>query len=708
MRKRTLSGLLLGVCVAMLAMAYGVSPSPEPEEAEAQLTGCTVPFDFSGEAEDLIVPPGVTMIEVDIFGAAGGDTAGKETGQGDNAGIGGFGGGVTGGLLTVTPGAMLTVIVGGEGGDASSELDPATGLRLGGEGGFGYNGTATGGQSGGDGGDGEGAHGGGGGGGASAVLLDGELLAAAGGGGGGAHGSSEDPPAGAGGLTGLDGTATGPTTDPDQVGLGATPTAPGAGGTVDPQDRGAGVENGTDGGAGIGGTGGDALAPNGSDENDTQDGSGDAGGGGGGGLFGGGGAAGGVASGTGGGAGGGGGSTSNNIPGATPETGVQDGDGRVDISFLQDECPGDLQIEKSVSNDAPEIGEEITYTLVATNNGPVDPDMEVVVRDNLPSGVSYVSDDCGGVNGPLFWQWDIGDLAIDDPQTCNITVLVEEGGEFENTATIRGFNPDGNPDNNRDTVPIVVPPPDYDLEIVKEADPTEVLVGDRVTYTLTVTNLGPDDAEAAAVADLLPPKVEYVSDTCGGRLRPNFSPEPPLPPLEGTLWTWAVGELAVDETAECEITVELVGAGGSITNRAAVLSHGVEVGLGLANNRDNAAISARRPPPVAIHNRAKPRRVRPGQVFGYRITLVNEGDKIARDLRVCDKLSKYQRLLAAPEAQVSNDRRACWRVQRIMPGNSRVLRIVAQIKRSSPPGKQRNTVVMGKRRAHAAVRVIGG
>jgi hypothetical protein len=43
-----------------------------------------------------------------------------------------------------------------------------------------------------------------------------------------------------------------------------------------------------------------------------------------------------------------------------------------------------------------------------------------------------------------------------------------------------------------------------------------------------------------------------------------------------------------------------------------------------------------------------------------------------------------------------------------MPGDSRVLRIVAQIKTSSPPGKQRNTVIMGKRRAHAAVRVVAG
>jgi len=51
----------------------------------------------------------------------------------------------------------------------------------------------------------------------------------------------------------------------------------------------------------------------------------------------------------------------------------------------------DLQIIKLVDNPTPNLNGEVVWTIVVTNNGPEDAE-NVVVNDNLPAGVEYVSD----------------------------------------------------------------------------------------------------------------------------------------------------------------------------------------------------------------------------------------------------------------------------------------------------------------------------
>lgn len=124
-------------------------------------------FNFTGGPQQFIVPAGVTLITVDAYGARGGDGWNAD-GGGSVKGLGGLGGFVQA-TLTVTPGEVLNVYVGGAGEDATTS--PGVG---------GWNG----------GGDGEGSDSGssgGGGGGASDIrragqdLTDRILVAGAGG-----------------------------------------------------------------------------------------------------------------------------------------------------------------------------------------------------------------------------------------------------------------------------------------------------------------------------------------------------------------------------------------------------------------------------------------------------------------------------------------------------------------------------------------------
>jgi hypothetical protein len=267
---------VLAVGVLAGAVAFGGIAGAEP---------VVETFEYTGGPQELSVPAGVCQVAVDAFGAGGGD------GQpaGDQLGFGAPGGRATA-TLAVTPGEVLQVNVGGQGADGAA--------GTGGTGGF---------NGGGDGGDGPNA--GAGGGGASDVRRGASALVIAAGGGGGG-GGGQDPPlmsgdGGAGGEFGEDG---------GDIQNGATGGLSGGNGGT------GGLNGGGDGGPGFGGDGGDA------------DGKGSFQGGGGGGAGATGGGGGGSSIELNGGGGGGGGS-SLGPAGVTFETGVQDGDGVVTITY---------------------------------------------------------------------------------------------------------------------------------------------------------------------------------------------------------------------------------------------------------------------------------------------------------------------------------------------------------------------------------------
>ncbi|MEW5675624.1 T9SS type A sorting domain-containing protein [Flavobacterium enshiense] len=111
----------------------------------------------------------------------------------------------------------------------------------------------------------------------------------------------------------------------------------------------------------------------------------------------------------------------------------------------------DLGVVKTVSNVNPPVGSTVVFTIVASNSGPRDAD-GVVVNDLLPSGYTYVSStvSTGSFNNST-GVWNIGNLNSGANVTLTITVIVNATGNYVNTATIVGNQPDPNPNNNTST-----------------------------------------------------------------------------------------------------------------------------------------------------------------------------------------------------------------------------------------------------------------
>jgi hypothetical protein len=288
-------------CTAVFAVMVGLplhSASVSVPPAGANVVTGTHTFFFTGTTQTFVVPQGVTRLTVDAHGAQGSKVHPQEPDE-----YGGLGGRVQGDL-SVSPGQLLFIEVGGAGKDYRSL--PGNGGYNGGGNGTRHQPVAT--------------WGGGGGGGATDIRLggldaDSRLLSAGGGGGG-----SVSTPGGASGSAGSNGT------------YGALPGGGGAPGTTSVGAGGmagsAAAESGQPGTwEGVGGQGGNGASGS------NQD-----GGGGGGGWRGGGGGGGAGGDGAGDGAtGGGGGGGSSRAPrmyNVTITNGVHSGDGSLKLSWV--------------------------------------------------------------------------------------------------------------------------------------------------------------------------------------------------------------------------------------------------------------------------------------------------------------------------------------------------------------------------------------
>jgi uncharacterized repeat protein (TIGR01451 family) len=180
----------------------------------------------------------------------------------------------------------------------------------------------------------------------------------------------------------------------------------------------------------------------------------------------------------------------------------------------------DLAIHKSHSGTFT-AGQSGTYSLVVTNNGPADSAGPITVSDTLPAGETLAST-------PTGTGWICSNLA--SVVTCTHATAIADGtsagtislpvdiassatGKIINTATVTPGptdDPDSSNNSSSDQVTIAT---SADLNIEKTLTlPAGGLVsGQDATYTIKVNNLGPSDAVAPQVQDVLPAGESFVS-----------------------------------------------------------------------------------------------------------------------------------------------------------------------------------------------------
>jgi uncharacterized repeat protein (TIGR01451 family) len=270
----------------------------------------------------------------------------------------------------------------------------------------------------------------------------------------------------------------------------------------------------------------------------------------------------------------------------------------------------DVEIKKDDIPDSVDIGEQIRYTLTVTNHGP-DEAANVVVTDVLDEDVTFVgfvtdgqvnpapSGACSHAAGTI--TCNLG--ALDDEEVMTIAYDVTAdgpAGEVTNTASVSTSSNDIVSSNNSDTETTEVKPeptptptptetedPEADLTITKSDSPDPVFTNGTLTYTLVVTNNGPDAAENVVVTDPLPPGTTLDSYGYGTPAGCGIATTP------GTV-TCNLGTLDDDETVTITFNVTAPDFEATLTNTASVTTTTLE--FNTDDNQDTETTNVIEPP----------------------------------------------------------------------------------------------------------------
>ena len=295
----------------------------------------------------------------------------------------------------------------------------------------------------------------------------------------------------------------------------------------------------------------------------------------------------------------------------------------------------DLAIGKSAPASVFAVS-NLTYTISVTNFGPSTAS-SVTVTDNIPNGASFVNASGGGANNSGTVIWNLGDLPKNTVSNLTLTVTAPASGTLTNVATVG--SPTGEPNATNNTTPPVLTSvtPLADLVIAK-VGPATVFAASNLSYTISVTNLGPSSASGVVVTDTLPNTVSFVSASGNGT---NNS---------GVV-TWNLGTLANGAASNLTLTVTAP-ASGSLTNIASVGSPTGDTNI--LNNTTPPVITAVTLLADVSVVKFGPAGILFGTNFNYTITVSNAGPSTAASLSVTDSLPTGLAFISAVPATTTN------------------------------------------------------
>ena len=323
----------------------------------------------------------------------------------------------------------------------------------------------------------------------------------------------------------------------------------------------------------------------------------------------------------------------------------------------------DLSVTNSVSPVPVQASGTLTYTQVVTNAGP-SPATTATFTESTPANTTFTS-----ITAPTGWSCTTpvvggtGTISCTNPSdatgsgTFTLKLAVAAGAThgtaINDTVTVASATTDPNSANNSATASDVVAlSTDADLVTTNSAAPATVAAGSNITYTQTVTNLGPAAATApVTLTQVTPPNTNFQSITpptgwtCGTT---------PVVGGTGTITCTAAGTFTggpVTFTLVLQVTSGTP-SGTYIADTATSSSANIIPGItsntasatvvvANANSADMSIVKTATPTPT----------VNEGDPLTYTLTVTNNGPATATNVIVTDPLPSLVDYLSSSSTQ---------------------------------------------------------
>ena len=270
--------------------------------------------------------------------------------------------------------------------------------------------------------------------------------------------------------------------------------------------------------------------------------------------------------------------------------------------------------DKTVDNENPNFGDNVTYTIVVSNDGIADA-KNVVVKDVLAEGLKFIEANYNGVydEATRTVTW-IVDINAKNHVDLTVKVKVEDYGVLNNNVTIG---------NKTSFVNITVP------EIIpdKTASIDNPNFGDEITYTVNVTNAGKVNANNVVVHDVLGEGLELISADGG------------VYDDKTRTITWTVN-LNSGETKSFKVVAKVIGY-GNVTNSLVV-----------GNKTSAVDVNV---PEIIPSKDANNKAPNFGDSIDYTITVNNIGKADAKNVVVVDHLAKGLKYISSSDNGVYDE-----------------------------------------------------
>ena len=316
-----------------------------------------------------------------------------------------------------------------------------------------------------------------------------------------------------------------------------------------------------------------------------------------------------------------------------------------------------LEISKVADVTSAVVGDEIVFTITVTNNG-LSRATGVAVSDVLNDAFGFV--DATGeftydANTRLV-SWTIDSIDSNSSATVSVVVRVLTNGTFANVVSVNARENNTDVTNSSDDIPVE---PDVDLTIAKTANVTSAYVGDKIEFTITVTNNGLSNATNVVIEDVLPESVKFISAN-GTYVNDGQNVKWTLDKLEGNF----------------SLSVRVVVI--AVSNGSAVNFANVTCSENSTSNTTADKIDVKPAVNLTVVKTANASDIFVGDRVSYNIVVTNNGPSDASNVVVVDELPNGLRFISSNVECVVVDNKLTWNVTSLAAGENITVEVICE------------------------------